>query len=190
MLDGKTVAVVVPAYDEEKLLPETLAGIPGLRRSRSTSSTTRRVTARRRATASTDPRVRLIRHERNRGVGAAIVTGYEQAIADRMDVTCVMAADNQMPPEDLQAIARPVVAGEVDYAKANRLVTGEAWQLIPHARYLGNAMLRLLTKIASGYWHVADSQSGYTAIAWRRSRSSTSIASTHATASRTTCSST
>ena len=108
--------------------------------------------------------MRLIRHERNRGVGAAIVTGYEQAIADRVDVTCVMAADNQMPPEDLEAICAPVVAGEVDYAKANRLVTGEAWELIPHARYLGNAMLSLLTKIASGYWHVADSQSGYTAI--------------------------
>ena len=81
-----------------------------------------------------------------------------------MDVTCVMAADNQMPPDELEAICAPVVRGEADYAKANRLVTGEAWELIPHARYLGNAMLSLLTKIASGYWHVADSQSGYTAI--------------------------
>ena len=108
--------------------------------------------------------MRLIRHEQNRGVGAAIVTGYEQAIADRVDVTCVMAADNQMAPEDLSGDRAPVVDGEVDYAKANRLVTGEAWQLIPHARYLGNAMLSLLTKIASGYWHVADSQSGFTAV--------------------------
>jgi hypothetical protein len=97
-------------------------------------------------------------------VGAAILTGYKQAIADRIDVTCVMAADNQMAPDDLEAIARPVVEGDADYAKANRLVTGEAWQLIPHARYLGNAMLSLLTKIASGYWHVADSQSGFTAV--------------------------
>ena len=54
--------------------------------------------------------------------------------------------------------------GETDYAKANRLVTGEAWTLMPRARYLGNAMLSLLTKIASGYWHVADSQAGYTAL--------------------------
>ena len=75
-----------------------------------------------------------------------------------------MAGDNQMDPADLEAIAGPVARGEVDYAKANRLFTGRAWELIPRTRYLGNAVLSLLTKIASGYWHVADSQSGYTAI--------------------------
>ena len=75
-----------------------------------------------------------------------------------------MAGDNQMDPADLEAIAGPVARGEVDYAKANRLFTGRAWELMPHTRYLGNAVLSLLTKIASGYWHVADSQSGYTAI--------------------------
>jgi hypothetical protein len=79
----------------------------------------------------------------------------------------VMAADNQMDPADLAVLAGPVARGEVDYAKANRLVTGEAWDLIPRTRYLGNAVLSLLTKVASGYWHVADSQSGYTAIARR-----------------------
>jgi uncharacterized membrane protein YqjE len=76
-----------------------------------------------------------------------------------------MAADNQMDPADLETIAGPVVRGEVEYSKANRLFTGQAWELIPHYRYLGNAVLSLLTKIASGYWHVADSQSGYTAVA-------------------------
>jgi glycosyltransferase involved in cell wall biosynthesis len=162
MLDGKTVAVVVPAYDEEKLLPETLAGIPEfVDRVYVVDDASQDGTA---AAAGSDRRVQLIRHEQNRGVGAAIVTGYRQAIADRVDVTCVMAADNQMAPEDLESIARPVVDGDADYAKANRLVSGEAWQLIPHARYLGNAMLSLLTKIASGYWHVADSQSGFTAV--------------------------
>jgi glycosyltransferase involved in cell wall biosynthesis len=162
MLHGKTVAVVVPAYDEEKLLPETLAGIPEfVDRIYVVDDASRDGTAEK---AEVDSRVQLIRHEENRGVGAAIVTGYRQAIADRIDVTCVMAADNQMAPDDLEAIARPVVSGDADYAKANRLVTGEAWQLIPHARYLGNALLSLLTKIASGYWHVADSQSGFTAV--------------------------
>ena len=162
MLDGKTVAVVVPAYDEEKLLPETLAGVPAfVDRVYVVDDASRDGTGER---AVGDPRVQVIRHETNRGVGAAIVTGYRQAIEDRMDVTCVMAADNQMPPDELEAIARPVVEGDADYAKANRLVSGEAWQLIPHARYLGNAMLSLLTKIASGYWHVADSQSGFTAV--------------------------
>jgi glycosyltransferase involved in cell wall biosynthesis len=162
MLDGKSVAVVVPAYDEEKLLPETLAGIPEfVDRIYVVDDASRDGTA---EAAESNERVQLIRHDENRGVGAAIVTGYQHAIADRVDVTCVMAADNQMAPEDLEPIARPVVQGAADYAKANRLVSGEAWQLIPHARYLGNAMLSLLTKIASGYWHVADSQSGFTAV--------------------------
>jgi hypothetical protein len=75
-----------------------------------------------------------------------------------------MAADNQMDPDELATLVTPVARGEVDYAKANRLFSGEAWQLIPRSRYLGNAILSLLTKIASGYWHVADSQAGYTAL--------------------------
>jgi glycosyltransferase involved in cell wall biosynthesis len=164
VLEGKTVAVVVPAYDEEKLLPETLAGIPDfVDRIYVVDDASRDATAER-ARASTDPRVQLIEHDRNRGVGASIVTGYERAVADRVDVTCVMAADNQMEAADLRSIVEPVARGEVEYAKANRLFTGEAWRLIPHARYLGNATLSLLTKFASGYWHVADSQSGYTAV--------------------------
>jgi glycosyltransferase involved in cell wall biosynthesis len=114
-----------------------------------------------------DPRVELVEHDRNRGVGAAIVTGYKRASEEGMDVVAVMAADNQMDPGDLATLAAPVARGEVDYAKANRLTTGQAWQLIPRTRYLGNAVLSLLTKIASGYWHVADSQSGYTAIGKR-----------------------
>ena len=75
-----------------------------------------------------------------------------------------MAADNQMDPAELQGLVEPVARGEVEYAKANRLVSGEAWEVIPRTRYLGNAVLSLLTKIASGYWHVADSQAGYTAL--------------------------
>ena len=130
----------------------------------------------------------MLRHERNRGVGAATVTGYRRALEQGYDVVVVMNGDNQMDPADLPALVRPVVRGEVDYAKANRLFTGQAWKLIPRTRYLGNAVLSMLTKIASGYWHVADSQSGYTAIAREMLPSSTSTASTGATASRTTCS--
>ena len=106
----------------------------------------------------------MIEHDREPGVGGAIVTGYARCRELGIDVTCVMAGDNQMDPDELGALVGPVARGEVDYAKANRLVTGEAWQLIPRSRYLGNAILSLLTKIASGYWHVADSQAGYTAL--------------------------
>jgi hypothetical protein len=75
-----------------------------------------------------------------------------------------MAADRQMDPDELRGLVEPVARGDVEYAKANRLVSGEAWKVIPRTRYLGNAVLSLLTKIASGYWHVADSQAGYTAL--------------------------
>jgi glycosyltransferase involved in cell wall biosynthesis len=164
MLEGKRVAVVVPAHDEEQLIATTLGGIPGfvdriiVVDDGSADATSERVRA------FGDTRVELVVHERNRGVGAAIVTGYKRALEEELDVVCVMAGDNQMDPEDLEALVRPVARGEVDYAKANRLFTGQAWELIPRTRYLGNAVLSMLTKIASGYWHVADSQSGYTAI--------------------------
>jgi glycosyltransferase involved in cell wall biosynthesis len=163
MLEGKSVAVVVPAYNEESLVATTIAGVPGfVDRIFVVDDASRDGTADA-ARAADDGRVEVIRHERNAGVGAAIVTGYHRAVAEGIDVTCVMAADNQMDPTDLEKIALPVVQGELEYAKANRLITGEAWKVIPRSRYLGNAVLSLLTKIASGYWHVADSQSGYTA---------------------------
>jgi glycosyltransferase involved in cell wall biosynthesis len=163
MLEGKSVAVVVPAYDEVKLIGTTLAGVPDfVDRIYVVDDASRDGTAE--AARSAGERVEVIEHEQNQGVGAAILTGYKRALADGMDVTAVMAGDNQMDPADLKAIATPVARGEVDYAKANRLFTGRAWELIPRTRYLGNAVLSLLTKIASGYWHVADSQSGYTAI--------------------------
>ena len=164
MLEGNTVAVVIPAYDEEHLIAATIAGIPEfvdrvyVVDDCSSDGTVAAVEG------TDDQRVTLIRHERNQGVGAAILTGYKRARDDRMVVTAVMAADNQMDPDDLATLCGAVARGEVDYAKANRLFTGQAWQLIPRYRYLGNAALSLLTKIASGYWHVADSQSGYTAI--------------------------
>jgi glycosyltransferase involved in cell wall biosynthesis len=164
VLEGKRVAVVVPAHNEEKLIAETIRGIPDFvdrvyvvddRSSDGTVAAARGVG---------DPRVEVIEHERNLGVGGAILTGYQRALAERVDVTAVMAADAQMDPGDLETLAGAVARGEVDYAKANRLFTGQAWEVIPRYRYLGNAVLSLFTKIASGYWHVADSQSGYTAI--------------------------
>jgi glycosyltransferase involved in cell wall biosynthesis len=164
VVDGKRVAVVVPAHDEEQLIGATLAGIPAfVDRVYVVDDGSGDATVER-ASATGDERVEVIVHDRNRGVGAAIVTGYERAHTDGCDVVAVMAADNQMDPDDLEMLVTPVARGELDYAKANRLFTGQAWELIPRTRYLGNAVLSLLTKIASGYWHVADSQSGYTAI--------------------------
>jgi glycosyltransferase involved in cell wall biosynthesis len=164
MVEGKRVAVVVPAYEEEQLVAQTLRGIPAfVDRIYVVDDASKDATAER-AREVGDPRVEVIVHERNGGVGAAIVTGYKRALEHGIDVTCVMAADNQMDPAELIDFVLPVSRGEVDYAKANRLFTGEAWEVIPRTRYLGNAVLSLLTKIASGYWHVADSQAGYSAL--------------------------
>ena len=164
MVEGKRVAVVVPAYDEALLVAETIRGIPDfvdlvvVVDDCSTDDTAEQ------ARATGDQRLEVLRHEENRGVGAAIATGYARCRDLGVDVTCVMAADNQMDPDELASLVGPVARGDVEYAKANRLVSGEAWTLIPRSRYLGNAVLSLLTKIASGYWHVADSQAGYTAV--------------------------
>jgi glycosyltransferase involved in cell wall biosynthesis len=164
VLEGKRIAVVVCAYEEEHLVATTVRSVPDfVDRIYVVDDASADATSER-AREVGDPRVEVIRHRENRGVGATIMTGYKRAVEERMDVTAVMAGDNQMDPADLATLAGAVARGEVDYAKANRLFTGQAWRLMPRSRYLGNAVLSLLTKIASGYWHVADSQSGYAAI--------------------------
>ena len=165
----KTIAVVVPVYNEEKLIAKTLLSIPSLVdkiivvNDCSTDHTGEVLKER----TEEDKRILLIEHISNQGVGAAIVTGYKKAIELNMDVTAVMAGDGQMDPNDLTNILEPVASGDVDYTKGNRLFQGDAWSMIPHYRYFGNSFLSLLTKIASGYWHIADSQTGYTAISLR-----------------------
>ena len=109
-------------------------------------------------------RIILIEHEKNQGVGGAIASGYEWCRDNGVDVAAVMAGDGQMAPEELGTVLDPVIEDKADYSKGNRLVTGDAFRKIPKVRYFGNAILSLLTKIASGYWHIADSQTGYTAI--------------------------
>jgi glycosyltransferase involved in cell wall biosynthesis len=109
-------------------------------------------------------RIIFLKHTVNQGVGGAIANGYIWCRDNGMDIAVVMAGDAQMDPADLPALLEPVLSGRYDYSKGNRLFTGDAWNLIPKVRYIGNAAMSLLTKIASGYWQVADSQSGYTAI--------------------------
>ncbi len=167
MLKNKQIAVVIPAYNEEKLIAQTIEGIPAyvdrifVVDDCSQDLTTEIVNL----YVEKDPeRVVLLQHSHNKGVGGAIVTGYKKARDEKIDVAAVMAGDAQMDPDDLERIVSPVVDEETDYVKGNRLFRGESWDMIPHYRYLGNSMLSLLTKIASGYWHIADSQTGYTAI--------------------------
>jgi glycosyltransferase involved in cell wall biosynthesis len=167
MYKNKTIAVVVPAYNEEKLIGRVITSMPKfvdkiiVVDDCSKDNTSLVV----QSYAETDPtKIMLIRHNVNQGVGGAIATGYKWCREQRIDVSVVMAGDAQMDPNDMPLLLDPVVNGDVDYSKGNRLISGEAWQKIPRVRYLGNSMLSLLTKIASGYWHIADSQTGYTAV--------------------------
>lgn len=162
----KKIAVVIPAHNEEKLIGQVIATMPDyvdiivVVDDLSQDQTLEKV----QSLAATNGKIVCLQHEQNRGVGAAIATGYIWARDNQVDVTAVMAADFQMDPEDLPHILEPVCRDECDYTKGNRLFRGESWGMIPTYRYIGNSFLSLFTKIASGYWHVADSQSGYTAI--------------------------
>jgi len=169
MYKDKTITVVVPAYNEEKLIGRVIETMPDfvdkiiVVDDCSSDSTCARV-KKYLEESSLDGRLELIEHTENQGVGGAIATGYKWCSDQKVDVAVVMAGDAQMDPADMPALIEPVVLGLADYAKGNRLFTGDAWRQIPRVRYLGNSAMSFLTKIASGYWHVADSQSGYTAI--------------------------
>jgi len=166
MYKNKTIAVVVPAFNEETQIGKVIETMPDyvdriiivddVSKDNTVGIVEQYITE--------NSKLVFIKHETNQGVGGAIASGYKWARDNGMDVTAVMAGDGQMDPDDLHKIIEPVAAGRADYAKGNRLFYGDAWSMIPHYRYLGNSFLSLLTKIASGYWHIADSQSGYTAV--------------------------
>ena len=163
---GKRVAVVVPAYNEEELIGETIESIPEYicriyvindgskdRTGEIIEDYSRR-----------DPRIVPIHHNPNRGVGAAITSGYLRSIEDGMDLAAVMAGDNQMDPTYLPSLLDPIIDGRADYTKGNRLLNDAYRTGMPGWRSFGNSLLTFLTKIASGYWQMMDPQNGYTAI--------------------------
>lgn len=165
MYQGARVAVVVPAFREERLLPKTLREMPAFvdlivvvddASPDSTSAV---------ALASGDARVEVIRHATNRGVGAAIVTGYVRALSAGADVVAVMAGDAQMDPTDLPRVVEPVARGAADYVKGNRFVH-EAVAEMPLLRRLGSRALSALTRATTGL-DVDDTQCGFTAIGRR-----------------------
>ena len=161
------IGVVVPAYNEEKLIKVTVDGIPDyvnriyIVNDASTDKTAQVIES------LDDPRIFIITHEVNKGVGAAIVNGYKQALKENADIIAVMAGDNQMNPAQLSNLLLPIIEGKADYTKGNRLISAEFRGGMSKLRLVGNAMLTLITKIGSGYWHIMDPQNGYTAISKR-----------------------
>ncbi len=172
MYENKTIYTVVPCYNEEAQIGRVIETMPAFvdRIVVVDDVSHDRTCEVVQKLAAADPRVVLIRHETNRGVGAAIATGYILARDEKADVTVVMAGDAQMDPADYPDVILPVVRDIADYCKGNRFKYFNGLKKIPPIRKAGNFMLSFLTKIASGYWHISDSQTGYTAINLRALR--------------------
>lgn len=168
MIRGKRregrVAVVIPAFNAEETIGAVIRSLPSfvdlviVVDDGSHDKTAARVQA------LADPRVILIRHAQNQGVGAAVLTGYREAFRQGASVVVKMDADGQMDPAYLPRIVRPILEGKADYTKGNRFLHLRDLRGMPWLRRLGNFGLSLLTKLASGYWHIFDPTNGYTAI--------------------------
>jgi glycosyltransferase involved in cell wall biosynthesis len=192
---GRSVGIVVPAYNEEGFVGDVIESLPDYvdrvyvvddcstdgtwaeiqRHARKIDDTAATAVADgseaadaadRRSDGGTafDRQVVPIQHEENRGVGGAIKTGYRRAREDRIEVISVMGGDGQMDPKILDRLLDPIVEGRADYVKGNRLLTPADREEMPTFRLIGNGILSVLTKIASGYWKIGDPQNGYTAI--------------------------
>lgn len=111
-----------------------------------------------------DPRVTVIRHEENQGVGGAVMTGYRQAVRDNMAAVVKVDGDGQMDPSLIPAFARPILEGWADYTKGNRFFDLDGVRRMPTVRLIGNAVLSLMAKASTGYWNVFDPTNGYTAV--------------------------
>ena len=164
-LEGNSVAVLIPTYNEGTQIGDVLQATPDyvdavvVVDDASTDHTVEVVES----VAAQDKRIVLLRLDENRGVGGALSVAYIWARDHDIDVAVSIDGDGQMDPSEMASIIEPVIRGEADYTKGNRLWDPAAWSKIPRIRLFGNAVLSFFTKIASGYWSVVDSQSGYSA---------------------------
>lgn len=166
---GRRVAAVIPAFNEELLIQDVLTGLPEyidhavVVDDASTDRTSEKVNEWVAAHGG-DPRIDLVRHAENRGVGEGLKTGYRRAMEKGADIMVVLAGDDQMDPQHIPKLLDPIVQGRADYTKGNRLYARGSFQGMSKWRVLGNSLLTLLTKVSSGNWHITDPQNGYTAI--------------------------
>lgn len=166
MYKGKKIAVVVPAYNERDFIARVIETIPDFvdRIYAVNDASTDDTGLILNKIAERIERLTVIHHEKNGGVGAAIISGHKMALKDEMDVVAIMAGDGQMDPAILDKIIDPVVEGRADFAKGDRLSVPHHRKSMSAWRTFGNFILTYLTKIASGYWYMVDPQNGYTAI--------------------------
>jgi dolichol-phosphate mannosyltransferase len=159
-----TCAVVIPAYNVDGFIGAVISQLPGwidhiIVVDDCSTDNTFEV-----ASATHHPKLRLIRHERNGGVGAAMKTGYREALRLHADIIVKMDGDDQMDPSQLPALVAPLLRAQADYAKGNRFRDRDTLRVMPILRRIGNLALSFLTKLASGYWNIFDPTNGYTAI--------------------------
>jgi glycosyltransferase involved in cell wall biosynthesis len=172
MYRDKRVALVIPAYNEAKLIKPTLERVPAVidrvfviddRSPDNQAEVIERC-------AEADSRICLLRHEVNQGPGGSIITGYRKSAEEGYDITVVVGGDNQMGLDEVESFLNPIIDGEVDYTKGNRFVLSkfeDTLSKMPRIRFWGNWMITALTKIASGYYKTMDVVDGYTAISKR-----------------------
>lgn len=166
MYQNHTIAVIIPAYQEELLIERTISSVPAFvdRVFVIDDGSTDRTAEVAGLCADRDSRCRLIVHPRNRGAGAAVSTGYKAALEENIDIAAVMDGDGQMEPSALPSLLDPIVKHHADYTKGNRLLSPEYRRGMSSWRFAGNSILTVLTKFSSGYWNLMDPQNGYTAI--------------------------
>nr|WP_295685358.1 glycosyltransferase family 2 protein [uncultured Lachnoclostridium sp.] len=165
MYRGRSIGVVVPAYNEELLINKVIQTMPDyVDRIYVIDDCSTDRTFDVASDYLRDSRLKLIHHQNNKGVGAAIATGYRQALKDDINIVAVMAGDHQMDPLQLPRLLDPIVEGTADYCKGDRLSISELTKGMSRWRRSGNVILTRLTRISSGYWTLQDPQNGYTAI--------------------------
>jgi glycosyltransferase involved in cell wall biosynthesis len=167
MFKNKKISVVIPAYNEEEHISKVIETLPDFVDSViivNDASTDKTLQVLNNYNGIFKKHLVIINRTVNQGVGAAIITGYKRAMEEGMDITAVMAGDAQMDPNELKMVISPIVEGKADYTKGNRLISRDAWKIIPKIRYFAGIFLSCLTKIVCGYWHVIDPQCGFTAI--------------------------
>lgn len=159
------VAVVIPCYRERDNILTVLAGIPDVVQTiYCVDDACPDATGSLVEETCEDPRIRVLHHARNRGVGGAMVTGYRHALADGAEIVVKIDGDGQMPAELISALIAPILQGRADFVKGNRFFRPESVRAMPPGRLIGNAALSFLNKISSGYWQVFDPTNGFLAI--------------------------
>lgn len=163
------ISIVIPAYNEEKLIRPTLENIPSIidRTYVVDDCSLDKQNEVVLQCGKKDPRIELLKHKTNQGPGGAVITGYLHSSKDGYDITVVVGGDNQMSLNEVTRFLDPIIEEKADYTKGNRFILSQlddTLKKMPKLRLIGNWVITALTKIASGYYKTMDVVDGYTAI--------------------------